>query len=77
MWGGHKTEAMMMATGDICWKGNHKEDWSAWAAFHREVAARHRGGGQSDLADKNEEVAQKYDRRAARAAKKAAKAVAQ
>ena len=57
-----------MAT-TICWKGTHSSDWPAWAAFHREVAA-HAG------AAKNEEVAQRHDRRAARDAKRAAKAVA-
>ena len=61
-----------MATDDICWKGTHTENWSAWAAFHREVGARQKSLGDAALASKHEEIAQKYDRRAVRAAKKAA-----
>ena len=60
----------------ICWKGTHTSDWPAWAAFHREVAAHLRSTGDAGAAAKNEAVAQKYDRRAARVAKTAAKAVA-
>jgi hypothetical protein len=63
-----------MAT-TICWKGTHNEDWPAWATFHREVAAYEAGCGNRTKADKLEAIAQKYDRRAARAAKKSAKAV--
>ena len=64
-----------MAT-TICWKGTHTSDWLAWAVFHREVAAHLRSTGDAARAAKNEEVAQRYDRRAARDAKRAAKAVA-
>jgi len=64
-----------MAT-TIWWKGTHTSDWPAWAAFHREVAAQLRSTGDAARAAKNEEVAQRYDRRATREAKKAAKAVA-
>jgi hypothetical protein len=63
-----------MAT-TICWKGTHNEDWPAWAAFHREMAAYEAGRGSRATAAKHEEIAQKYDRRALRAAKKTAKAV--
>ena len=64
-----------MAT-TICWKGTHTSDWPAWAAFHREVAEHLRSTGDAARAAKNEDVAQKYDRRAARGAKNAVKAVA-
>lgn len=64
-----------MAT-TICWKGTHSSDWPAWAAFHREVAAHLRSTGDAVGAAQNEEVAQRHDRRAARDAKRAAKAVA-
>lgn len=60
----------------ICWKGTHTSDWPAWAAFHREVAAHLRSAGDAVGAARNEEVAQRYDRRATREAKKAATAVA-
>ena len=61
---------------DDCWNGTHTSDWPAWAAFHREVSAHLRSTGDAGRAAKNEEVARRYDRRAARDAKRAAKAVA-
>lgn len=55
----------------ISWKGTHTEDWPAWATFHREVGAYEAKRGNRARAAKHEEIAQKYDRRAARAAKRA------
>jgi hypothetical protein len=60
----------------IFWNGTHTQDWPAWAAFHREVGAHEASCGHAALAAKHEEIAHKFDRRATRAAKKAAKAVA-
>ena len=58
----------------IAWKGTHNEDWKAWAVFHREVSAYERARGNAGLSASHEQIACKYDRRDARAAKRQAKA---